>query len=185
MSHGPAVNCYVGKLVNRVPLCDQLFEHRFGIFHQQRPVVAAFHPLQKQRQVAPQPHRNTACPHQGAGVGIHERPAAGGDNPQTRFEQPGDDPALAIAKIGLAMLGKNVSNRHAGGAFDFLVSVKKRQPQGRGQPAPNGGLAGAHQPNQHHSALVECRANLFHIFLQPGGMRQIGLVCLGGGHHLW
>ena len=46
----------------------------------------------------------------GARGGIHIGTAAGGKNLRAPFEQAGDDLALALAEIGLAMLGKDLAD---------------------------------------------------------------------------
>ncbi len=78
---------------------------------------------------------------QGAGLGVHEGAAAGGQHMRRLVQQPGDHPALAVAEGRLAHLGEDLGDRAAGRGLDLGVGVAERQVQGGGQAAADAGLA--------------------------------------------
>ena len=81
-------------------------------------------------------------------LGVHEGAAAGCQNTGRLVQQARDDPALAVAEGLLAVLGKNILDRAAGGCFDLLVGIDKGQIQGRRQLASDAGLARTHKADE-------------------------------------
>ncbi len=67
-------------------------------------------------------------------------------------QQTGDHPALAIAEDRLAAIAENLLDGLAGGGLDLVIRIEERQVEPRRQAAPDLGLAGAHQADQHDRA---------------------------------
>ena len=90
-----------------------------------------------------------------AGFLVHDGAAAGRQHLRAVVEQAGDHALLAGAEIGLAVLGEDFRNGHAGGAFDLGIGVDKGKPEPRGEPAADRRLASAHHADQHDGAGPE------------------------------
>ena len=93
--------------------------------------------------------------------GIDEGAAAGGDDPDVAFDQPRDQPALAVAEIALAVAFEHLGGRIAGGVLDLGVAVDEGQAEPLGQAPPDRRLPDPHQPDQHHGP-VETLAKFHH-----------------------
>src|SRR5271166_2151914 len=115
---------------------------------QKRPVAAPRYPLHQDVEIGAQPQRYPVPTDHGAGQGIHKGAAAGGQDLHRLGQKPGDDSTFAVAKDALAAIGKNLLDRLAGGGFDLLIRIEKRQAEPQREAAPDLGFAGAHQPDQ-------------------------------------
>ena len=56
---------------------------------------------------------------------------------------------------GFAEAGEQLGDAAAGGLFDLGIGVAEGQAEAEGEPAADGGLAGAHQADQHQAAAGE------------------------------
>jgi hypothetical protein len=84
---------------------------------------------------------------------LDEGAAAGGEHDRLAArQQAGDDAALALAEMGLAVPAEDLADRGAGRLLDLGVGVAEGQTPARGQPAADGRLAGARHPHQHDGA---------------------------------
>ncbi len=90
-----------------------------------------------------------------ARIGVHEGAAAGGKDDGAFLQQAADHPRLALAKVGLAMDGENVGDRHAGRRLDLGVRILEGKVQARAEAPADRALAGAHEPDQNHGASPE------------------------------
>ena len=64
-----------------------------------------------------------------AGLGIHEGAAAGREHLWTRAQKALDDAALAVAEVGLAMVGEDLGDAFSRRLLDFLVGVDEGEPE--------------------------------------------------------
>ena len=53
------------------------------------------------------------------------------------------------------MLGKDLSDRGAGGCLDLAVGIDEGEVEARGKPPAERGLARPHQPDQHDASVAE------------------------------
>ena len=89
-----------------------------------------------------------------AGARVDESAAAGRNHPDGPVDQPGDQPPLAVAKIMLAKAFEQVRRSTIPAASSISdIAVDERQAEPPGQPAADGRLARAHQPDQHDRAI--------------------------------
>src|SRR5438874_13365489 len=88
-------------------------------------------------EIGVEPDRNSLGRDTLAGVRVHEGAAAGSQHLRTALKQTQDHTRFAGAKIGLAMNGEYLRDRHAGGLFDFGVGVHKWNSHAMRKPAPN------------------------------------------------
>ena len=65
------------------------------------------------------------------------------------------------------MIGEDFRNPLSGGEFDFVVGIDKRSAELLGEPAADGGLAGAHQADKDDRVIAQPVANQFY-FLAKG-----------------
>ena len=79
----------------------------------------------------------------------HQRAAARCQHLRTGGKQAGDDLALALAKVGLPVVGEDLRDRLAGRALDLLVRIDERQVEARRQPASDGGFSATGHADQH------------------------------------
>jgi hypothetical protein len=77
-------------------------------------------------------------------LGVHIRAATGRKHLGTVSEQPGDHLALALTKIGLAVLGKDLADGRAGSLLDLGIGVDEGQVEPRRKPPAHGGFARPH-----------------------------------------
>ena len=94
-----------------------------------------------------------------AGVGAHERAAAGGQHLRTALQEPGDHARLAGAEIRLAVGGEDFGDGHAGGLFDLGVGIDEGNAETGREPAADRRLARAHHADQHHRTAAQRRAS--------------------------
>ena len=80
----------------------------------------------------------------GAGLRLDEGAAAGRQHLRAAVEKAADDPALAVAEIGLAVALEDLVDGGVGGLLDLAVGVDEGQPEAGGEPPSDRGLAGAH-----------------------------------------
>ena len=148
----------VGLRIDRLALFEQPPQRfrRIGAL-EQRTVAAAFDPAVEHVDRGAKPHRDSLQANRIAGIGAHERPAAGGQHLRTALQQPRDDARLAGAEIRFAVGGEDFGDGHAGmGLLDLGVGVDeghaRAAPPAGGQPTtcrrpscrparPNGGPA--------------------------------------------
>jgi hypothetical protein len=58
---------------------------------------------------------------------VHKRASAGRQDMHRLLQKPANDPAFTGAKHALAAIGEDLLDRLAGGGFDLLVRIEKRQ----------------------------------------------------------
>ena len=92
---------------------------------------------------------------------IDEHAAAGRDHPDLAVDQARDQPPLAVAEILLAVALEHFGGGEAGGVLDRRVAVDEGQAEPLGEPAADGRLAGAHQPDE-DDRTVETVCQLSH-----------------------
>jgi hypothetical protein len=98
-----------------------------------------------------------------AGLLVHVGAAAGGEHLWTGLQQPGNDPALAVAKLALAMVGEDLGYGFTGRLLDLGVGIDERDGEKAGQAPADGGLAGAHEADQHDRALVQMPPDFLYV----------------------
>ena len=86
---------------------------------------------------------------------VHERAAAGGEHLRPGFQKARDDLALPVAEIGFAEPLEDFRDRQLGARLDLGVGVDEGQPELRGQPPADRGLAGPHHADEHDRATAE------------------------------
>ena len=155
-----AVDGDIGGGIDRIALFDEP-RHDGGriVVIEQRPVGAAAHALHEQGKIGTQPDRNAGFANATAGFLVHEGAAAGRHDLGAAVEQSGDDLALAFAEIGLAMIGEDLGNALSGGEFDLVVGIDEGNAELFGEPAADGGLAGAHQADKDDRVIAQPVAN--------------------------
>jgi len=137
--------------VRRAPFLRESFEHRLGIIVAQlRAGITAGGPFGEDFDWRVKPHGDRALVEQLAGRRIDIGTAAGRDHSDVAFDQPGDEPALAIAKVALPEALEHFGGWEAGGAFDLCIAVDKGQAKPSSEAAPHRRLSNPHQPDQHH-----------------------------------
>ena len=90
-----------------------------------------------------------------AGLVVHEGAAAGGEHDRPFLQQAGDHPALAVAKMVLAVDGEDFGDRHAGCGLDLVISIAERQLERLREPAAHGALSGTHETDEHERSRAE------------------------------
>ena len=76
--------------------------------------------------------------------------AAGGNDHIRQSRQMLDCLDFALAESGFAFDFEDHRDLHAGASLDFVVAVMEIPPQTPRKSAPDGGLAGTHQPHEKH-----------------------------------
>jgi hypothetical protein len=105
-----------------------------------------------------EPDGDAALADAGAGVGVHVGAAAGRQHLRRRVvEDAGDDAHFAGAEIGLAVLVEDLGDRQVRRLLDLGVGVDEGQGETVGEPAADGGLARAHQPDEHDRPRADGR----------------------------
>ncbi len=114
----------------------------------ERPVVAAGHPLDQKVDRGIEPDGGCPRDDERARARIDEGAAAGSQHSARAGHQAGYHAALAVAEMRLAEAGKDIADGHAGGGFDFGVAVVERPAEPGGEAAADRGLAGPHQADE-------------------------------------
>ena len=96
-----------------------------------------------------------------AGLLVHEGAAAGRQDHRSFLEKARDDAAFAVAKMGLAVDGENVGDRHAGGGLDLVIGIAERQAELLREPAADGTLSRAHEADEHKGSGAEAVPDRF------------------------
>src|SRR5260221_3698323 len=110
--------------VRRAPFFGEPFEHRLGIaVAQLRAGVAARGTLRENRHRRVEPDSDRTLIEQLAGRRINISTAAGGDDTDIALDQPGDEPALAIAEVSLAEAVEHLGGGEAGRDCDLAVAL--------------------------------------------------------------
>ena len=94
-----------------------------------------------------------------------------------RAKQPGDHPALAVAKRRFAVDFENVRDRASRSVFDLLVGIHERHSDPAGESAADRALACSHQAHEDDRAIdswapCPCRHG-FSDALRPTGPRVV------------
>ena len=146
----------VGFGIDRIALLDQPPQRlrRIDVL-EQRTIAAALDPAVEDLEGGAQPDRNSLGADRRAGVGVHERAAAGGQHLRAALQEPRDHARLAGAEIRLAVGGEDFRDGHAGGFFDLDVGIDERNAEPAGKPAADRRLARAHHADQHHRAAAQ------------------------------
>ena len=108
-------------------------------------------------EIGLEPQRDRVLRDARARLVVQEGAPTGGDHLRAAGEQARHDAALAVAKIGLAVLLEDFRNRHAGCPLDLAIGVDEVEPEAPGEAAPGGALAASHQPDHDDRATRERR----------------------------
>ena len=156
MRHVAALHRHIGLGIDGIALFHKLFHHFFRVAGgKQRPVVAPPDPFHQHFDVSLKPNRQPVRLDIGPRVRVHIGAAAGRKHLRAVFQQPRDDLALALAEIGLAVLGEDLADARACRHLDLAVGVDEGEVEPVRQPPAHGGLARAHQPDQHDAPRSE------------------------------
>src|SRR6516162_4101589 len=63
-------------------------------------------------------------------------------------QQAGDDPALAVAEVRLAVTGEDLRDGAARRALDLVIGVDEGEAKAMGETLADAALAGPHQPDE-------------------------------------
>src|SRR5215213_9461570 len=88
--------------------------------------------------------------------------AARRDHPHLTFDQPGDEPPLAVAEILLPEAFENLRRRISGRILDRRIAVDEGNAEPLRKPPPEGRFANAHQADEDDRA-VEKLAQITHL----------------------
>src|SRR4029079_14992704 len=99
-------------------------------------------------------------------IGIHIGAAARRQHLSAVFEQARDHLALAVAEIGLAMLGEAFGDGLTHRDTDPMVGVDEGEAELFGESAAHRRLAGAHEPDKHNRMAVEALADVGRILAE-------------------
>ena len=147
---------HVGASVDGIAPLHQVAQRAFRVVGlEKRTVRAAAHAAPQHLEVGLEPDRDRRRDDAGPRLVVEIGAAASGDHPRPFRQQPGHDPALAVAEIGLAVLGEDVGDRHAGRPLDLGIGVDELEPETARQAAPRRGLAAAHQADEDDRALAQ------------------------------
>ena len=149
---GAAATLHVNMrlLVGLTPLVRKPLQRRFGVaVPQLRAGVAARRPLGEDIDRRIEPHRNRPGVQKLPRARIDIGAAAGGDDPHLAFDEPCDQPPLAVAEIVFAIALENLGGRQAGGVLDGGITVDEWQAEPLRETAPDGRFSYAHQSDQH------------------------------------
>jgi hypothetical protein len=170
-----AIDDQVGLRVGRVTDHHQALQHVLRVATvQQRPVGTAGDAAQQRRQAGAQPHAHRFPADRGPRVGVHVGAATGRQHQRVAGQQTRDHPALAGAELDLAESVEDFRHRGARGCLDLGVGVAERQAESGGEAAADGGLSGAHQPDEDDAAPDQ-------LIGQRLAVPEGGVACHGGG----
>ncbi len=148
--HIAAFHHDVGGREDRVARLHQLFHHGFRVAAlKQRAVAPLRYATHEHGQVRLDPDGDARAANVRARFFEHHCAPARRQHLRARGEQPGDHAALAVAKIGLAVICEYLLDGLAGRLLDLLVGIHKRQVEARRQPAPDRGFSAPGHADQH------------------------------------
>ena len=160
---------YVRQRIDRIALVHQAAHRRLRVRRvEQRPVAALAHPPHHNIKLGLQPDRQAGRGNLRARCRLHECPPACGDDFWPVGQQPRHHALFAIAEMRLAMFFENFRNGHSGRGLDLGVGVGKHQPEVRCEAAAHGGLACAHDADEHDGASAQGRDKLRGLAFRKG-----------------
>jgi len=135
--------------VKWVPFLNQAPQCTLGIgAFKQRAVGTPLHASKENVKIGLEPNRHAGIADCGAGIGVRERAAAGGDDRWASGYQTLDHAAFAGPEELFAILLEDLFDARIGGFFDLSVGVLKGDVEANGKPLTDGALAGAHHPDK-------------------------------------
>ena len=147
---------HVGTSVDWVAPLHQGAQRAFWIVGlQQWAVGAATHAAPQHVEIGLEPDRDRRGDDAGPGLLVEIGAAARSDHPRPLRQQSSHHPALAVAERGLAVLGEDVGDGHAGRPLDLGVGIDELEPETTGETAPRRGLAATHQADEDDRAFAQ------------------------------
>ena len=123
---------------------------------EQRPVLVVRHPEHRLFVADLQVHHLVAAEH-ALRRRVQHRPAAQREHRVRPGQQLRGHRVLQLAERGLAVGGEDVPHAAPGALLDDQVGVHERQAEPLGEQVPDGGLARAHEPDQHDHGQLPVR----------------------------
>ncbi len=137
---------------------------------EQGAVVAAGDAADQDLNGGAEPDGDCGFAAEGACCRVHERSAAKRDHCWGTVEQTADDAVLTGAKFGFAKAVEDFGDGAAGGGLDLHVGVAERKAQAGGEAPADGGLARAHEADEHDRAgfqMVRERGQAMNYVVAP------------------
>ena len=170
---GPASNVDVGLGVEGSALVGEPAKRRGPIRRpEERAGVTAAGAVGQNLDRGIEPDGDRALVEDLAGARVDEGSAAGRDDTDLAFYQPGDQAALAIAEVGLAEPLEYFRGRISGSILNRRIAVDERQAEALRKAAPDGRFTRAHQSDE-DDWTIETGGQLFHARGYTAG-RKVG-----------